>query len=69
MKQPEDNSSSGTNHLTQEQLRLIDRALGSIPGFGEVRLVVEKGKLRFLVVQKSYDAINIAPDVDERFEF
>ena len=69
MKQPEDNSFYGTNHLTQEQLRLIDRALGSIQGFGEVRLVVEKGKLRFLVVQKSYDAINIAPDVDERFEF
>lgn len=56
-------------NLTEEQLRLIDQALGSIPDFGEVRLVVEKGKLRFLVVQKSYDAIKISADSNERIDF
>lgn len=34
---------------------MIDEALSSLGDFGEVRLVVEKGQLRFLVIQKSID--------------
>lgn len=34
---------------------MIDEALGCIGEFGEVRLVVEKGVLRFIVVNTSVD--------------
>jgi hypothetical protein len=47
--------------LGVEQILMIDEALGSVGDFGEVRLVVEKGRLRFLVVQKSLDALKWIP--------
>ncbi len=34
--------------LTAEQIKLIDRALTEVGDFGEVRLIVEKGRLRFI---------------------
>lgn len=40
---------------------MIDEALSSLGDFGEVRLIVEKGRLRFLVTQKSFDAIKWEP--------
>jgi hypothetical protein len=40
---------------------MIDEALRSLGDFGELRLVVEKGRLRFLVTQKSYDAYKLKP--------
>jgi hypothetical protein len=40
---------------------MIDEALCSLGDYGEVRLVVEKGRLRFLVTQKSYDALKWYP--------
>ena len=43
--------------LSQEQVAMIEEALDSVGEFGEVRLVVEKSRLRFLVVQKSVDAL------------
>ena len=43
--------------LSGEQVLMIEEALSSVGDFGEVRLVVEKGKLRFLVTQRSIDAI------------
>lgn len=47
--------------LDAEQIRLIDEALGSLGEFGELRLIVEKGHLRFLVTQKSFDAYKVKP--------
>jgi hypothetical protein len=40
---------------------MIDEAIGSVGEYGEVRLVVEKGRLRFLITQKSYDALKWRP--------
>jgi hypothetical protein len=43
--------------LKPSQIRMIDEALGKIGEFGEVRLVVERGRLRFLVTEKSFDVL------------
>ena len=40
---------------------MIDEALASLDEFGEVRLIVEKGRLRFLATQKSFDALKWQP--------
>lgn len=42
--------------LEAEQIHMIDEALAELGEYGELHLVVEKGKIRFLVVQKSIDA-------------
>jgi hypothetical protein len=44
-----------------QQVSMIDEALTSLGDYGEVRLIVEKGKLRFLVTQKSFDALKWQP--------
>jgi hypothetical protein len=44
-----------------QQVSMIDEAIGSVGEYGEVRLVVEKGRLRFLITQKSYDALKWRP--------
>ena len=49
--------SRASGKLSQEQVQMIEEALESVGDFGEVHLVVEKGRLRFLVVQKSVDAL------------
>jgi len=36
---------------------MIDDALTEVGEFGEVRLIVTKGRLRFVVTQRSHDAI------------
>ena len=36
---------------------MIDEALSKLGPFGEVRLVVENSRVRFLVTQKSIDAL------------
>lgn len=46
---------SGLGFLDSEQIAMIDKALLNVGDFGEVRLILEKGCLRFVVVQKSYD--------------
>jgi hypothetical protein len=43
--------------LDQHQINVIDAALISLGKFGEVRLVVEKGVIRYIVTQKSVDAL------------
>jgi hypothetical protein len=48
--------------LKPEQVAMIDEALGCLGEYGEVRLVVEKGRLRFIVTQKSYDVLKWHPD-------
>jgi hypothetical protein len=42
--------------LDADQVVMNEEALASRGGFGEIRLVVENGWLRFLVTQKSFDA-------------
>ena len=47
--------------LDQRQVTMIDEALSALGEFGELRLVVEKGRLRFIVTQKSFDALKWQP--------
>ena len=47
--------------MEMRQVMMIDEALSSVGDYGEVRLVVEKGRLRFLVTNRSYDALNWQP--------
>jgi hypothetical protein len=50
--------------LTDRQALMIDQALRDIGEFGEVRLIVEKRRLRFLVTVKSSDMQKLQIDVD-----
>jgi hypothetical protein len=43
------------------QIPMVDEELNSLGDYGEIRLIVEKGRLRFLVTQKSYDALKWQP--------
>jgi hypothetical protein len=56
-----DVSETSYRFLQKNQIAMIDEALHSLGDFGEVRLVVEKGRLRFLVTQKSFDALKWQP--------
>ena len=38
---------------------MIDYAIDSVGEYGEVHLIIEKGRLRFLVTQKSYDVLKV----------
>ena len=49
--------------LLPGHIQMIDEALRSLGEFGEVRLVVERGRLRFLVTQKSYDTLKWQPGI------
>ena len=49
--------------LLPRHIQMIEEALCSLGEFGEVRLVVEKGRLRFIVTQKSYDTLKWQPGV------
>ena len=42
--------------LNPDQVTMIDKALLKVGEFGEVHLILEKGCLRFVVVQQSFDA-------------
>ena len=48
--------------LNQHQINMIDAALTTLGKFGEVRLVVEKGVLRYIVTQNSIDALKCSLD-------
>jgi hypothetical protein len=41
--------------LRTHQIFMLDEALTAIGGYGEVRLVINDGSLRFLVINKSFD--------------
>ena len=47
--------------LDQRQVTMIDEALSALGDYGELRLIVEKGRLRFIVTQKSFDALKWQP--------
>ena len=52
--------------LDPSQVEMIDEALAALGEFGEVRLVVEKGRLRFVVTQNSHDALKWQPGSMDR---
>jgi hypothetical protein len=45
--------------LTPKEINVIDDLLASVAPFGEVRLAVQKGKLRFVSSVKSHDAFEL----------
>jgi hypothetical protein len=56
-----ENDRSLLSFLDQRQVTMIDEALSTLGEFGELRLVVEKGRLRFIITQKSFDALKWQP--------
>ena len=52
--------------LKTHQIEMINQAIETIGDYGEVRLIVERGRLRFLVTQKSVDLLK---PPSERIEF
>ena len=44
--------------LGRSQIKMIDEALDAVGPYGEVQLIVEKGRLRFVVTKNSHDALN-----------
>ena len=48
-------------HLSQADVRMIDEAIDAVGEFGEVHLVVNKSLLRFVITQKSHDALKYRP--------
>ena len=51
--------------LDQRQVKMIDEALSALGDYGELRLILEKGRLRFIVTQKSFDALKWQPGTME----
>jgi hypothetical protein len=49
------------NFLDRNQVCMIDEALSALGEYGEVRLIVERSQLRFIVTQKSFDALKWRP--------
>ena len=47
--------------LTPAQVHLIEEALKEVRPFGEVRLIMQKGRLRFIETVKSADALKTPP--------
>ena len=54
--------------LHHAQIKMIDEALAKVGDYGEVRLIVNRGKLRFLVTQTSHDALHWQPGSLRRSE-
>lgn len=65
----EDGSSSAENLLKRlrvlkpQQIQMIDEALNAVGEYGEVHLVLEKGRLRFVITQKSSDVLKWQPGI------
>ena len=53
--------SQGQMRLSPHQIQMIEEALAGVGDFGEVHLIVQKGRLRFLVTQKSLDVLKWQP--------
>ena len=50
--------------MTPDLMRCTEAALGSVGAFGEVRLIVEKGRVRFIEVVHS-ESLDPYPDTQE----
>ena len=51
--------------LGPSQIKMIDEALEAVGPYGEVQLIVEKGRLRFVVTKNSHDALKWQPGAIE----
>jgi len=47
--------------LNPRQIAMIEEAISVIGDFGEVHLVVNKGRLHYIATQKSFNATNYSP--------
>ena len=47
--------------LGRPQIEMIDEALSALGPYGEVHLILEKGRLRFVVTKNSHDALKWQP--------
>jgi len=47
--------------LNSREITMIDNALAALGEFGELRLVVQRGRLRYLITQRSLDALKWRP--------
>jgi hypothetical protein len=47
--------------LGRPQIEMIDEALSALGPYGEVHLILEKGRLRFVVTKTSHDALKWEP--------
>lgn len=47
--------------LGTEQVAMIEEALAGVGDFGEVHLIIHKGRMRYMVMQRSYDALRWEP--------
>jgi len=63
--QPGGEQGNALKFLAESEVQMIDEALDAVGEFGEVRLVVQKGRLRFVVTQKSHDALRWQPGAVE----
>lgn len=52
--------------LNEKEIEMIDIALSSLGKFGELRLVVRNGVLRYLITQISTDALKFTRDSFEQ---
>ena len=60
------NKSNPLKFLGRSQVEMIDEALDAVGPFGEVQLIVEKGRLRFVVTKNSHDALRWNPgDIED----
>lgn len=55
--QKEKHASRSLKFLNLPQIQMIDEALSAVGDYGEVRLIMQKGRLRFVVTQNSHDAL------------
>jgi hypothetical protein len=55
---PSRRDATALQFLHPDQIEMIDDALTRVGDYGEVHLVVEKGKLRFIVINTSVDVRN-----------
>lgn len=49
------------SRLTASQIEMIEEAIAVIGEFGEVHLVVDRGRLHYITAQKSFNAHNYSP--------
>ena len=56
------NSTKPLKFLGRPQIEMIDEALEAVGPYGEVQLIVEKGRLRFVVTKNSHDALKWHPN-------
>ena len=61
---------STTNRFPEDNnLSMIAEALKAVGEFGRVELIVERGKLRYIVLEKSFDVNKWQPGVFEKKTF